>query len=101
MGEIGINRREFLYDLPLWEARRIIRGYRQRQRVAWEQTRWQTFWLLHNGMLDCRKAGIISPTDLIRFPWDDGSQPSGDQPTAEEIEAMRKHLQELNAKIGQ
>ena len=34
MGEIGIPRREFLYDLRFWEVRRIIRGYRQRDRLA-------------------------------------------------------------------
>ena len=33
MGEIGIPRREFLYDLQFWEVRRIIRGYRQRDRL--------------------------------------------------------------------
>ena len=30
MGEIGIPRREFLYDIRIWEVRRIIRGYRRR-----------------------------------------------------------------------
>lgn len=34
MGEIGIHRREFLYDLRFWEVRRIIRGYRQRDRLT-------------------------------------------------------------------
>ena len=34
MGEIGIPRREFLYDLRFWEVRRIIRGYRQRDRLT-------------------------------------------------------------------
>ena len=33
MGEIGIPRREFLYDLHFWEVRRIIRGYRRRDRL--------------------------------------------------------------------
>ena len=33
MGEIGISRREFLYDIRFWEARRIIRGYRKRGRI--------------------------------------------------------------------
>jgi len=33
VGEIGIPRREFLYDLRFWEVRRIIRGYRQRDRL--------------------------------------------------------------------
>ena len=33
MGEIGIPRREFLYDITFWEARRIIRGYRKRGKI--------------------------------------------------------------------
>ena len=33
MGEIGIPRREFLYDLRFWEVRRIVKGYRQRDRL--------------------------------------------------------------------
>jgi hypothetical protein len=33
VGEIGIPRREFLYDIRFWEVRRIIRGYRQRDRL--------------------------------------------------------------------
>ena len=33
MGEIGIPRREFLYDIKFWEAQRIIRGYRKRGKI--------------------------------------------------------------------
>ena len=33
MGEIGITRKEFLYDIKFWEARRIIRGYRKRGKI--------------------------------------------------------------------
>ena len=33
MGEIGIPRREFLYDIKFWEARRILRGYRKRGKI--------------------------------------------------------------------
>jgi hypothetical protein len=33
VGEIGIPRREFLYDLKFWEVRRIIRGYRKRGKI--------------------------------------------------------------------
>ena len=34
VGEIGIPRREFLYDLRFWEVRRIVRGYRKRNRLT-------------------------------------------------------------------
>ena len=30
VGEIGIPRKEFLYDITFWEVQRIIRGYRRR-----------------------------------------------------------------------
>ena len=33
MGEIGIPRRDFLYDIRYWEVLRIIRGYRRRGRL--------------------------------------------------------------------
>ena len=33
VGEIGIPRRDFLYDLRYWEVLRIIRGYRRRGRL--------------------------------------------------------------------
>ena len=34
MGEIGVPRREFLYDLRFWEVDAIIKGYRRRNRLT-------------------------------------------------------------------
>jgi beta-galactosidase len=34
VGEIGIPRREFLYELTYWEAARIVKGYRRRGRLT-------------------------------------------------------------------
>ena len=34
VGEIGISRREFLYDLRFWEVDAIIKGYRRRNRLT-------------------------------------------------------------------
>lgn len=34
MGEIGISRHEFLYDMQWWEINSIIRGYRKRNRLT-------------------------------------------------------------------
>lgn len=34
VGEIGITRREFLYDLRFWEVDCIIKGYRRRNRLT-------------------------------------------------------------------
>ena len=51
MGEIGIPRREFLYDLRFWEVRRIIRGYRQRDRLK------------HQLIAECAYAAMYSMRD--------------------------------------
>lgn len=51
MGEIGIPRRDFLYDLRFWEVRRIIRGYRRRD------------WLKHQMMAECVYAATYAMRD--------------------------------------
>ena len=51
MGEIGINRREFLYDIRFWEVRRIIRGYRNRDRLK------------HQLMAECAYAAMFAMRD--------------------------------------
>lgn len=33
MGEIGIPRRDFLYEIDFWEVDRIIAGYRRRDKL--------------------------------------------------------------------
>ena len=39
VGEIGIPRKEFLYDLKLFEIILITRGYFRRHHPGWEQAR--------------------------------------------------------------
>ena len=51
MGEIGIPRREFLYDLRFWEVRRIVRGHRKRDRLK------------HQLMAECAYAAIYAMRD--------------------------------------
>ena len=51
MGEIGIQRREFLYDLRFWEVHRIVRGYRNRDRLK------------HQLMAECAYAAIYAMRD--------------------------------------
>ncbi len=51
MGEIGIPRREFLYDLQFWEVRRIVRGYRRRDRLK------------HQLIAECAYAAIYAMRD--------------------------------------
>ena len=51
MGEIGIPRREFLYDIRFWEVRRIIRGYRRRDILK------------HQLLAECAYAAIYAMRD--------------------------------------
>ena len=51
VGEIGISRREFLYELEFWEVRRIIRGYRRRDLLK------------HQLMAECVYAAMFAMRD--------------------------------------
>jgi hypothetical protein len=100
VGEIGIPRREYLYELEYWEVVLIVRGYFRKSREMWSATRWQTYNLMCVSMADLKKVGIYRPTDLIRFPWEK-ELPDGESngPTKEEIEEMRRIMQEENARF--
>jgi hypothetical protein len=86
VGEIGIPRREFLYDLRFWEVRRIVRGYRNRDRLK------------HQLMAECAFAAMFSNRDpkgkTVRdiFPslFQDDNDHSDDL-----TEEERKELQDL------
>ena len=91
MGEIGIPRREFLYDIRFWEVRRIIRGYRRRD------------WLKHQLLAECAYATIYAMrdpkgktvADIFPMLFDDEDD---DEPPITEDEAAE--LQQLMADIN-
>lgn len=100
MGEIGIPRLEYLYDLEYWEIVLIVRGYFRKSREMWSATRWQTYNLMCVSMADLKKVGIYRPTDLIRFPWEkDLPETGATGPTKAEVEEMRRIMMEENARI--
>ena len=72
MGEIGIDRKEYLYDLTNCDLLLIERGYDRRHRQIWSSTRWSTFYVMSafQGSEQMAKNGIYSPSDLIKFPWE-------------------------------
>ena len=98
MGEIGINRHEYMYELPYWEIVLIVRGYSHRNREMWSAVRWQTYNLMCVSMADMKKAGIFKPTDLMKFPWERDNISNGNLPNDEEIEQMRRQMREENAR---
>ena len=94
MGEYGVPRHEFLYDLRLWEILAIQRGRARRARLYWEPARFVAF-------TSARVAGaksLQSMRDMITFPWEEEETPEDELPTDEEIEKMRRQLQAENAK---
>ena len=72
MGEIGIPRLEYLYDLTFCDIYLIERGYHNRNRDLWSSTRWSTYYIMMSfvGGDGMKKSGITSPKDLIQFPWE-------------------------------
>ena len=96
MGEVGIPRNEFLYDLKLWEINAIEEGYRNRAHTAWETARWQTFCIV------CAMGAknINSPQDIQKFPWEDEEQPY-EEITEEERDEILRDIENINEQLRQ
>ena len=96
MGEIGIPRREFLYDIQFWEVRRIIRGYRRRD------------WLKHQLLAECAYATIYAMRDPkgktvadifpMLFDEDDDDEPPITEDEAAELQQL---MADINAQHQQ
>lgn len=94
VGEIGIPRREFLYDITYWQARRIIRGYRKRDRLK------------HQLIAECAFAAIYAMRDpkgktvADMFPqiFDDDDDYEEEPPiTEEEKQGLLDLMDSINA----
>ena len=96
MGEIGIPRREFLYEIRFWEVRRIIRGYRRRD------------WLKHQLLAECAYATIYAMRDPkgktvadifpMLFDEDDDDEPPITEDEAAELQQL---MADINAQHQQ
>lgn len=98
VGEIGLSRHEFLYDIQFWEARRIVAGHIKQRQARLSDLRLMAYLIINfNGMVDLTKNGITNAYDLCPFPWDDQEATGNDDiPSDEEIEKIREHLKLLN-----
>ena len=93
MGEIGIPRREFLYDLRFWEVRRIIRGYRRRDTLK------------HQLLAECVYAATFSMrdskgktvTDMFPMLFDDDDDYDEPPITEEDVEDLQQLMANINA----
>lgn len=104
MGEIGVSRREYLYDLNYTDLLLISYGYEKRRRDLWSSVRWQTYNMMaaQVGTDNMKKSGIYSPTDLLPFPWDnEGSNDTVSAPvSSKEVERMQQLMREENARLA-
>lgn len=96
MGEIGIPRREYLYELEYWEVVLIVRGYFRKSREMWSATRWQTYNLMaaQVGGKQLSENGINSVHDLLPLPWDNDNH--SDLPTPDEVAAAVAEMEAIN-----
>lgn len=93
MGEIGIPRREFLYDLRFWEVRRIIRGYRRRNKLT------------HQLLAECAYATTFvmrdpqgkTVADMFPILFEDDEVPSCQPVTDEDIAELQQLMRDVSA----
>lgn len=93
MGEIGIDRRTFYYDLEWWEVKAIIKGYNNRHHAGWEQAR-----LVAYNARFCMGVpkGQVAPTvmEWMKFPWEEMLHaPMSD----ETVKKLQAELSAINA----
>lgn len=92
VGEIGISRKEFLYELRLWEIILITRGYFKRYHPGWEQARLVAYHAAH------AMGGKQMPPPIhswLSFPWEK-AKALAEQPTDDEINEIREMLRKQN-----
>lgn len=96
MGEIGIPRREFLYDLRFWEVRRIVRGYRNRDRLK------------HQLMAECAFSAMFAmrdpkgktPRDIFPSLFQDDDDATDAAPIDDkEVDRLRQMMREENERL--
>ena len=96
MGEIGIDRNIFLYDLQYWEIILITSGYYRRYHPSWEQARMIAH-QVHYAM-GCPKGQTPkTPEEWLPFPWDPKESAADDDYDDDEIKRQRELLQQYNA----
>ena len=92
VGEIGIPRREFLYEIRGWEARRILKGYQRRNILMYQLQRMQV-WASMFCMGNPEKK---TPSDILHLYFDDFDKES-DQPISDdEIRQMQEEMTAIN-----
>jgi hypothetical protein len=88
VGEIGITRKEFLYELKLKDIILITRGYFRRHHPGWEQARFIAYHAAH-----CMGSKHTPPpvSQWWPLPWE-----KDDLPNDDEVNEMREKIRREN-----
>ena len=92
VGEIGIPRREFLYEIRGWEARRILKGYQRRHILMYQLQRMQV-WASMFCMGNPEKK---TPSDILHLYFDDFDKESDKPISDDEIRQMQEEMAAIN-----
>jgi hypothetical protein len=92
VGEIGIPRREFLYEIRGWEARRILKGYQRRNILMYQLQRMQV-WASMFCMGNPEKK---TPSDIVHLYFDDFDKESYHPISDDEIRQMQEEMAAIN-----
>ena len=92
MGEIGIPRHDFLYELSYWEVLRIIRGYRKRDRLTHQLIAEAVFAAMHT-MRDSKGKTV---KDFFPMLFEDPDDDIDNEITDEEIAELQAEMDAWN-----
>jgi hypothetical protein len=88
-------RHEFLYDITFWEAKRIIRGRRQRNILKYQLMRmniWASMFCMGN-------PRNVKPDELFKLYFDDDDEMNDAGITDEEAQQMLEDLNAINRQL--
>lgn len=88
-------RHEFLYDITFWEAKRIIRGRRQRNILKYQLMRmniWASMFCMGN-------PRNVKPDELFKLYFDDDDDTNDAGITDEEAQQMLEDLNAINKQL--
>ena len=94
MGEVGIDRHEFLYELKLWEINSIVEGYRRRAHTVYDAARWQT-WCIVCAM---GAKSFNSPQDLQKFEWEEEQY---EELSEDDVKELQDEIDEINKQLNE
>ena len=94
MGEIGIPRRDFLYEIDFWEVNRIIAGYRRRDKLR-NQLIAQC---AYGAIYAMRDPHGKSAADIFPSLFNDEDEDDTPPLSEEEVEDLQDLMNNLNEK---